>query len=193
MVQSYNMNRVSIFPLLLFFVKCGMQYETERLILRPTTTEDADYVLAVMNTPKWLKYIGDRKVYSREAAEQYIKDKMLPQYHRLGYSNNTVIRKSDGVKMGSCGLYDREGLEGVDIGFAFLPEYEGHGYALEAAQKIIALATTEWNIPKISAITTKDNLSSQRLLEKLGLQSKGITQLPGDAEELLLYELHLNP
>lgn len=170
-----------------------MLYETERLILRPTTTEDADYVLAVMNTPKWLQYIGDRKVYSREAAEQYIKDKMLPQYHRLGYSNNTVIRKSDGVKMGSCGLYDREGLEGVDIGFAFLPEYEGYGYALEAAQKIIALATTEWNIPKISAITTKDNLSSQRLLEKLGLQSQGITQLPGDAEELLLYDLHLNP
>ncbi len=186
------MNRVSVFPKQQFFVKCSMQYETERLLLKPTSTADADYILAVMNTPKWLKYIGDRKVYSREAAEQYIKDKMLPQYNRLGFSNNTVIRKSDGVKMGSCGLYDREGLEGVDIGFAFLPEYEGQGYAYEAAQKIISLARTDWNIQKISAITTKDNLPSQRLLEKLGLQSQGVTKLPGDAEELLLYELHLS-
>lgn len=168
-----------------------MPYETDRLILKPTSIEDAAFILDVMNTPKWIKYIGDRKVYTLEAAGQYIKDKMLPQYLRLGYSNNTVIRKSDGVKIGSCGLYDRAGLAGVDIGFAFLPDYEGQGYAYEAAQKIKSLAIEEWGIKKISAITTQDNLSSQRLLDKLGLHSQGLTTLPGDTEELLLYVLEL--
>ena len=164
-------------------------YETERLILTPTSIDDAAFVLAVMNTPKWIKNIGDRKVHTIADAEQYIKDKMLPQYNRLGFGNNTVSRKSDGVKMGSCGLYDRPGLEGVDIGFAFLPEYEGHGYAHEAAQKVKSLALSEWGITKISGITSQSNIASQRLLNKLGLESMGLTTLPDDDEELLLYVL----
>lgn len=105
-----------------------MILETERLRLRSTSEEDADFVYRLLNSPQWLKYIGDRKVYSIEDARGYIQKKMLPQLERLGHSNFTVIRKSDGARMGSCGLYDREGLEGVDIGFAFLPEYEGQGY-----------------------------------------------------------------
>ncbi|HAH25695.1 MAG TPA: GNAT family N-acetyltransferase, partial [Prolixibacteraceae bacterium] len=55
---------------------------------------------------------------------------------RLGYGNFTVTRKSDRVKIGICGLFDREGLEGIDIGFAFLPEYERKGYAFESADKL---------------------------------------------------------
>ena len=47
-------------------------YETERLMLKPTSIDDAAFVLAVMNTPKWIKNIGDRKVHSVEDAEQYI-------------------------------------------------------------------------------------------------------------------------
>lgn len=48
-------------------------------------------------------------------------------------NSNTVIRKLDNVKIGTCGLYDREGIDGVDIGFAFLPEYEKKGFAFENA------------------------------------------------------------
>lgn len=167
-------------------------YETERLILTPTSLEDAAFVLAVMNTPKWIKNIGDRKVHTIAAAEQYIKEKMLPQYKRLGYGNNTVTRKADGVKMGSCGLYDRPGLEGVDIGFAFLPEYEGQGYASEAAQKVKSLALSEWGITKISGITSQSNIASQRVLSRLGLEPSGLVQLPNDEEELMLYVLELS-
>ena len=94
--------------------------------------------------------------------------------------------------MGSCGLYDRPGLEGVDIGFAFLPEYEGQGYATEAALKVKSLALTEWGITKISGITSQDNIASQRLLSKLGLESTGLVKLPDDEEELLLYVLDIS-
>lgn len=166
-----------------------MQYETDRLLLKPCNIEDAPFVLKLMNTPKWIRYIGDRNVHTIHDAENYIKEKMLSQYVRLGYGNNTVIRKADGVKMGSCGLYDREGIEGVDIGFAFLPEYEGKGYANEAAQKVMSLAINEWSITLIKAITTKDNVASQKLIEKLGLRYQGLTRLPNDAEELMLYVL----
>ena len=94
------------------------QFETERLLLRATSTEDAEFILELTNTPKWLMYIGDRNIRSPENARDYIKEKIEPQHKRLGYSNYTVLRKSDEVKMGTCGLYDREGVEGIDIGFA---------------------------------------------------------------------------
>ena len=166
-----------------------ISYETERLILRPTIEEDAPFTLELLNSPKWLKYIGDRKVYNLEDAVNYINEKIKPQYERLGYSNYIVIRKSDGAKMGNCGIYDREGLEGVDIGFAFLPDFEKKGYAYEAAQKVMSIGFDEFNIKKIKAITTKDNLSSQKLLEKLGLKFIKLTRIPNDEVELMLYEI----
>lgn len=162
-------------------------FNTSRLHLRPTNVEDADFVLRLMNSPKWLQYIGDRKVKSEEDARQYIKDRMLPQLERLGYSNFTVIRKEDGAKLGSCGLYDREGLEGVDLGFAFLPEYEGKGYAYEAARMIKDASSANFNIKKLKAITMEANLSSRKLLEKLDFEFKQLVKLPHDPEELMLY------
>lgn len=165
-------------------------FETKRLTLRPTSLDDASFIFELVNTPKWLHNIGDRKVYSTDAAKAYIQEKMLGQLERLGFGNYTVIRKADNVKMGTCGLYDREGLEEVDIGFAFLPEFEGQGYAFEAANKIKDAAFEEFKLTAISAITTKDNNSSQRLLDKLGFSPAGTKVLPGDDEELLLYKLH---
>ena len=114
---------------------------------------------------------------------------MLPQLERLGFGNYTVIRKSDQAKMGICGLYDRDGLDGLDIGFAFLPEYEGKGYAFESANKLKQVAFTEFGITEIVAITTQDNTASQKLLEKLGLTLTGATKIPNDNEELLLYKI----
>lgn len=164
-------------------------FETERLHVIPTTENDAKFIYELLNTPKWIKYIGDRGVKTVENAKDYIKEKMIPQLERLGYSNYTLIRKEDNKKIGTCGLYDREGLEGIDIGFAFLPEYEKKGFAFEASSKIRDIAFNEFEIKSISAITTKDNISSQKLLEKLGFEHTGITKLPNDNEELLVYKI----
>jgi len=164
-------------------------FETERLIIRPTSEDDSEFILKLLNTPKWTKYIGDRNVKTEESAKEYIREKMITQLERLGYSNYTLIRKEDSQKIGSCGLYDREGLEGIDIGFAFLPEYEKNGFAFEAANKLKEAAFNEFGITVISAITTKDNVSSQKLLEKLGLKLTGTTKLPNDDKELLVYKI----
>lgn len=162
---------------------------TDRLILRPTVEEDAEFILELLNVPKWLKYIGDRDIKSTQDAIEYIKIRMLPQFERLGYGNYTVIRKSDNAKIGTCGLFDREGLEGIDIGFAFLPEYEMNGYAFESANALQKAAFNEFGIKEIKAITRKDNISCQKLLEKLGLKLSETTKLPNDEEELLLYRI----
>ena len=166
-------------------------FETERLILKPTSEEDAEFIFELLNTPKWIKYIGDRNLKTVENARNYIKTKMLPQLKRLGYSNYTLIIKAENCKIGICGLYDRDGLEGIDIGFALLPKYERKGYAFESVSKLKNVAFNEFGLTEISAITVKDNISSKKLLEKLGLKLNGVTKLPDDNEELLLYKIKI--
>ncbi|XOV93815.1 MAG: GNAT family N-acetyltransferase [Bacteroidota bacterium] len=163
--------------------------ETERLILQPASEVDAPFFLELFNTPTFIKYIGDRNIRTTEAARTYIKAKMAPQLERLGYGNFVIIRKEDNFKIGTCGLFDREGLDGIDIGFALLPDYEKQGYAYEAARKVMQAAFTAFGLTSLSGITTKENLSSQRLLEKLGFTLKGSIRIPNDPEELLLYEI----
>ncbi len=170
-------------------MKTYKHFETERLILQPTTSADAEFIFELVNTPKWLANIGDRNVKSVEDAKTYIKERMTPQLEKLGYGNYTLIRKVDNRKIGTCGLYNREGLEGIDIGFALLPDFENLGYGYESAAKLVEVGINEFQIKRISAITTKENIASQKLIEKLGLKYVNIIKIPDDEEELLLYSL----
>lgn len=165
-------------------------FKTERLWLKPTNTEDASFYYHLMNTSGWLRYIGDRKIYSEATARRYIVEKILPQFQRLGYGAYTLVLSEEGTKIGVCGLYDRAGIDGVDIGFALLPEYGKKGYALEAANWMKQIAFELFGLKKLSAITLPENLPSRRLLEKLGMVSQGLIRLPPEEKMLLLYELH---
>lgn len=164
------------------------QIETERLVLKPTTEVDTGFIFELLNTPKWIKYIGDRNIGSLDDAKAYIVNKILPQFEQSGFGTYTVIKKSDQVKIGTCGLYDREGLEGVDLGFAFLPEFEKNGYAFEASKRILEIAFEKLNFNDVKAITTQENSSSQRLLEKLNFKLEGKIKLSEEGDEMLLFK-----
>jgi len=166
-----------------------MIYETKRLLLKPTSEDDARFICKLFNSPAWLKFIGERKVYSPTEAEQYIKTKMTPQFENLGYGNYTIIRKSDNVKMGTCGLSDRKGLPCTDIGFAFLPEYGRKGYAHEAANKLKEVAFNQFKLKELCGITTTDNKLSQKLLLKLGFHYNGTIVLPGETNVLMCFTM----
>ena len=162
--------------------------ETERLILVPSTEKDGAFIFELFNSPKWIAYIGDRNITSIDDAKRYLKEKIIPQYQKSGFGTFTVIRKSDTSKIGTCGLYDREGIDGIDLGFAFLPEFEKKGYAFESAKELIAIAFEKFNLKSIKAITTKQNSSSRKLLAKLWFIQKGKMELLIDGKQMLLYE-----
>ncbi|EDP70603.1 Ribosomal-protein-alanine acetyltransferase [Flavobacteriales bacterium ALC-1] len=167
-------------------------FETQRLSIRPITVEDAPFIFELMNTPKWIKYIGERNIKSVEHAATYITEKALSQIKTFGYGNNVIIRKEDSVKLGTCGLYHRDDREDPDIGFAFLPTYEGKGYAYEASYLLMQKAKSQYGLKELSGYTLEDNLASRKLLEKLGLILKGKGSLPTSDEELLHYHRFLD-
>lgn len=167
-------------------------FKTQRLYIRPITVNDAPFILELMNTPKWLQFIGDRHVHSVEDAKNYIITKALPQFEKFGYGNNVITRKEDNVKLGTCGVYHRDGKELPDIGFAFLPAYEGKGYAFEANSALIKEMRNTHKLTQLSAYTLENNFKSRKLLERLGFKLKGIGQLPTTDEDLLHYYRVLN-
>lgn len=164
-------------------------YETKRFILKPSDIDDAEFFLELYNSPQFIENIGDRNLRTIEDAENYITEKFRPQFEKLGIGNYVVIRKEDSVKMGGVGIFERDGLDVMDIGFSFLPQFIGKGNAFEAANKVKEIAMNEFGIKNISAITTKTNIPSQKLIEKLGLKFKKMVRLPNDDEELMYYEL----
>ena len=108
-------------------------------------------------------------------------------YSRLGFGLYLVALNGGGPPIGICGLIKRDSLEDVDIGFAFLPEYWGRGYAYEAASAVMAYGGNALRLKRIVAVTSVDNDSSARLLEKLGLRFEGMVKLSNDSEEVRLF------
>lgn len=161
--------------------------ETERLRLREFNLDDSVFIIELLNSPGWIKYIGDRNVKTEQQAIEYLKNGPLKSYSQNGFGLSLVEMK-DGQPIGMCGILKRDSLENPDIGFAFLPEFTGKGYAYEIASATLYYAINNLQIPKISAITLPQNLNSIRLLEKIGLKCLKSFYLPNSNEELLLFE-----
>ena len=141
-----------------------IESQTSRLIIKPTSLEDADLIYLIMNSPKFMKYVWDRKINSIQDAKEYIQNRMLPQLYSVGYSNYSIIIKKNEKKIGICGLYHRESIDGVDLGFGLLPEYEGFGYAYEASKQLVNAAFEEFGFQEIKAITAKKTTHPKNFL-----------------------------
>lgn len=164
------------------------QIQTERLQIERLSLRDAAFILALTNTAGWLQYIGDRGVRDLSTAEAYITNGPLASYDQFGHGLYLVSRKEDGVPMGICGLLQRTHFEHPDIGFAFLPEYTGHGYAQEAAAAILTFEQQSLSLSCVCAITLPENARSIRLLEKLGMEFRRmVSEAPGKPA-LMLFE-----
>ena len=101
--------------------------ETDRLILRGLTLEDAGFIRELVNDAAWLRYIGDRGVRTLADARAYIENGPLRMYKAHGFGLYAVLPRPEGAAMGLCGVIKRETLPDFDLGFAFLPPYRRQG------------------------------------------------------------------
>ena len=160
--------------------------ETERLFLRGFNEGDAEFILALLNEPSFLRFIGDKKVRSVQDAEKYILNGPVASYERHGFGLCLVELKDTHTPIGMCGLLKREELPDPDIGFAFMPDFWNKGFAYEAAAAVMKDARELLNLKRILAITNQDNEASIKLLQKLGLQIERVITMKTDSTELFL-------
>ncbi|MEA5459415.1 GNAT family N-acetyltransferase [Arcicella sp. LKC2W] len=161
--------------------------ETERLILRKFTLEDAPFVLELVNTPAWLKFIGDRNVHTVEESENYLRNGNLKSYAEHGFGFYLVATKESNEAIGMCGMVKRDSLDDIDIGFAFLPNSIGKGYGYEAASATLDYALNVLKLGRIIAIVDPQNASSIALIKKIGLKYEKMVQISTNDIELMLF------
>jgi RimJ/RimL family protein N-acetyltransferase len=163
---------------------------TQRLRIRELDADaDAAFVCELLNTPKFIKYIGDRGVRSIDESREFIETRYRQSYRDHGYGLYVVEVVKDQLPVGICGFVRRATLPGPDLGFAFLPEYEGQGYGVESAAAVLEYGERHLGFKTVYAITTLDNQASIRLLEKLGFKFESLTSsAEGEKLRLFAYE-----
>lgn len=141
---------------------------TERLYLREMTVADAENAYRLNLDPEVIRYTGDTPFSSVEEARQFLEQ--YDHYARYGFGRWAVCLRDGGTFLGWCGLKYTEAENEYDIGFRFLWEHWGKGYATEAAKACLHLGFERFGIPEILGHAMTDNTGSIRVLEKIGLQ-----------------------
>lgn len=165
--------------------------ETGRLFLRHLTLDDAEFIFKLVNEPAWLRFIGDRGVRTIEDAQRYILSGPRASYERHGFGLYLTELKARGTALGICGLLKKETLVDVDLGFAFLPEYWGNGYAFEAASAVLAHGKSAFGLRRIVAVTSPDNHSSIKALAKLGFKFERMLRINEAEPEVKLFGVEI--
>jgi RimJ/RimL family protein N-acetyltransferase len=166
--------------------------KTDRLVLRRLTVDDAPFILELLNDAAFIRFIGDKGVRSLDDARRYILTGPMASYEQFGFGLYATELKDVQAPIGICGILKRETLPHPDIGFAFLPAYWKKGYAFEAAAAVMNYAHQVLGLEQILAITSPENVASERLLEKIGLTFERMTKLADDAPEVKLFATHLS-
>jgi RimJ/RimL family protein N-acetyltransferase len=161
--------------------------ETERLVIRRIDLSDAAFMIEMLNDPGFLANIGDRGVRTVEQAEDYIRKRILASYEMHGFAMFRVALRDNDEPVGTVGFVRRDGLDGPDLGFAFLAPHTGKGYGHEAASALMAWGREALGIGPLLAITAPDNVASAALLVRLGFRETGRIMLPSHGGESRLF------
>jgi RimJ/RimL family protein N-acetyltransferase len=165
--------------------------ETDRLIIRRLTLDDAEFILDLVNQPSFLHFIGDKGVRTLADAQQYLKNVPMASYEKHGFGSYCVVLKETQHPIGMSGLIKREELDRPDIGFSLLPDYWRQGYAFEAAQAIANYAKNTLKLDRLVAIANSNNEASIGLLQRLGFEYQRMVQIANDDREIKLFSKDL--
>lgn len=142
---------------------------TPRLIIRPFTLDDIEPSYQMNLDTEVSKYTGDGGVLDKPELERRIKEDVMGDYHKHGYGRMAVEVKGGPSFIGFAGLKYLEDMGEVDIGFRFMSQYWGKGFATEAAQACIDFGFQHLGMKRIIGMVLPENGASIRVLEKCGL------------------------
>ena len=163
------------------------ELETERLSLRRFVFDDAPSIVELLNQPSFLENIGDRGVRNVDDAHRYLREGPMAMYDKHGFGLWRASRRTDDVFVGMCGLLKRDILPDVDVGYAFLPEHWGQGYAFEAANATVGLGARKFGLKRIIGVVSDHNAASIRVLEKVGMRFERMYPMHPGEPEVRLY------
>jgi RimJ/RimL family protein N-acetyltransferase len=145
---------------------------TERLRLRPRTMADLDACLAMDLDPEVHRFIYLDGAPDPKRHRARLRARIAGGWPPRGGIWAVEWRTTPGF-LGWCGLFPLEDSGLIEIGYRYLRSAWGRGVGTEAGRAVLDHGFRDLAIDPIVAVTHPDNLASQRLLEKIGLQSRG--------------------
>jgi len=144
-------------------------FDSERLVLRQFTIDDAALIHQLNSDPLVLKYVHELPSTPERALER-LQHSILPHYLQYGYGRWAVALKATNDFIGWCGLKFRPERNETDLGYRFLPSRWGKGYATEAAIACLDYGFGHLQLDRITAAAHIENIASLRILEKCGMR-----------------------
>lgn len=166
-----------------------MQIETERLILRRFTEGDAEEYWPLVREPEIIRFTGEAPFSSVEAVRELLVTRPIRDYEVYGYGRMACIEKSSGRLIGFSGLKYLEDLKEVDVGYRFLKDCWGKGYATESARALMDDGMQRHGIQRMIGLVFTENTASSKVLVKLGLKYHGPVFFPTTGNEIDMYVL----
>jgi ribosomal-protein-alanine N-acetyltransferase len=167
---------------------CAMHFEleTERLVLRLWTGDDAQALWELNEDPEVLKYTGDTNFESVEAMREFLLQ--YAQYRNYKMGRLVVVLKATGELLGWCGLKYHEEEGYVDLGYRLFKKFWNFGYATEASRVCLDYGFNELGLERVVARADMENAASIRVMQKLGFRfyEKGIEE----GRDSVVYEMH---
>ena len=146
--------------------------ETNRLLLRNFTEEDARLLYELNLDPEVIKYTYD-PIKDVDHAKQILQQVILPQYTLYNHGRWAVHVKPELEFIGWCGLKCIPARNEIDLGYRFIKNAWGNGYATEAAYACIKYGFEKLKLPRIIGRAVPANFGSFNVLEKCGLSFIG--------------------
>ena len=143
------------------------EIETARLYLRQFTPDDLDDLYRIYSDPETMKYLGG--VRTREATETAI-NTMIKSWEENNFGMWALVHKIDRKMIGRCGLRFLEKTPEVQLGYALDKVYWNQGLATEASLASLNYGFQILNLERIVAITLPENITSQRVMQKVGMK-----------------------
>ncbi len=165
-----------------------MRLRTERTCIEPVVLTDVPFFQTLMATPGWIRFIGQRDFPDDGAVATYLEDRFLGSYRDYGFGYYVVRDAERRVPMGICGFLKKPDLENPDFGFAFLPEFCGQGFAIEASRAVFEHGVKGFGFKVLDAVTVEENVRSIRLLSRLGFRQHGTMESQGKTVFLYRWE-----
>lgn len=150
---------------------------TERLELRQMSPDDAEAFFGLRSDPQVLRYTHEAPAESVAAARRALAT--YPDFDRIGYGRWGCYLKDTGELIGFSGLKWIEELGATDLGYRFLPEYWGRGYATESGRASLRYGFEEIGLERICGFVLPANAASIRVLEKLEFERDGVVDFAG--------------
>ncbi|UKJ06610.1 GNAT family N-acetyltransferase [Solitalea lacus] len=160
-------------------------YTSDRLVIKELSLTDDAFTFELVNTPGWIRFIGDKNIKSLKDAINYIQK--IINSPNINYW--VVSLKETCLPIGVVTLIKRDYLDHSDIGFAFLPQYAKNGYAFEAATLVLRDVISNPLHTRILATTLKGNLNSIKLIERLGLKFEKVISVENESLQLYSAEI----